>query len=269
MRYFIFLLCFICQNSWSSAVISEGTTSKSVCGGDQTCTTIILKWKNVDTSSSGMNQVACTKSNGCKYGPVFGGFDNGYMMQSDQLYNVIIDKDDTFAEADSKYRTKYGNSGQDKVYYLGLAYHCALFSVFDNNTGDDWIYSGAAPGISGNCTEFTGRTQCDFVEQNINLEHGNLGPSEIDGHAVSQSIQVACSGVATVSFKGQSGADVSLKNGEIMSHLTIDGKDLDESNVYEVPAGISDFNLESKLRTNNSVTAGVFTGSEVLIINIL
>lgn len=109
---------------------------------------------------------------------------------------------------------------------------------------------------------------CNISQAAIQLDHGALQVSEVDGDVASADLTVSCSAQTHVVFRVL-GARVNLGKG-ITSKIYISGTDMGGPNsevTYEVPSWGLTVPVESRLESSNP-QEGQFSGSTVIIVNV-
>lgn len=119
---------------------------------------------------------------------------------------------------------------------------------------------GAAPPPSGSC---------DFTQDSVTLDHGTLSRRELEGHEVTEQVNLTCTTSQTLKLYIYAADKVQLNDdGSLYSELylnnTILGTDGFTIDVNE--NAIVD--IKSTLRTNGTPEAGEFSGSTIMLITV-
>lgn len=268
MKYLIALIFFVNQAAWCAEIVTyasqQGASSNSQNGS--------YKWIAAPIGSDSLPH-GCVGT--CRFGffeinkNLSSGSEKAFHTSNDgSLINVVGVT--TWAEAHAMYQSAHGTQGNITSYWAygpnSLQLICATFGI---------IRAPAAPEVPRDqlitqpgvpCTTTVVLNSCIIYDENILLDHGNLSPNEIDGHKAKSNFSVACSSSLSVSFNTSPSGDLILKSGEIRNHLTIEGKELDNS--LSMSADVHDLEIESTLSAEKSITSGTFGGSQTLIITI-
>lgn len=119
---------------------------------------------------------------------------------------------------------------------------------------------GAAPAPSGSC---------DFNQEALTLDHGTLSRKELEGHEVSEVVNISCTTSQTLKLYIYSAARVKLReDGSLYSELYMNGNVLGTSGFTLDVEAQGNFTVKSILRTNGTPEAGEFSGSTVMLITV-
>lgn len=115
----------------------------------------------------------------------------------------------------------------------------------------------------------TPSTTCNFDNDVINLEHGVLSSAEVEGHAVSGTVNITCSKVAELKLYMYPDSTIPLSDsGDFYSELYVDDVLIPTTGAsYEVDYTRT-LNLKSVLRHTGSVKAGSFSGSAIIVMEL-
>lgn len=114
-------------------------------------------------------------------------------------------------------------------------------------------------------------TICEIIDSYIELSHGTLNTDELDGHSVSHNIGITCNRNAMVkvyAYPNTAGDTIPLGSG-ILSSIKLNGVSGRTGVNINVPGSTTYVNLSSTLTTSGDVNAGEYSGSGVVILNIL
>ncbi|WP_437749984.1 MrpH family fimbial adhesin (plasmid) [Enterobacter mori] len=119
---------------------------------------------------------------------------------------------------------------------------------------------GAAPPPSGSC---------DFTQDSVMLDHGTLSRRELEGHEVTEQVNLTCTTSQTLKLYIYAADKVQLRDdGSLYSELYLNNTilgtegftiDVNENAVVDV---------KSTLRTNGTPESGEFSGSTIMLITV-
>ena len=110
---------------------------------------------------------------------------------------------------------------------------------------------------------------CSFVEDTINLDHGTLTQSQLEGHETSLNVTMSCTYDTTVGIHALSGDNLPLRDdGSLYSEIYINDKLGSDGLSMSAAAGDQVITFKSRLRTNGTVSAGEFSASTVAVISL-
>lgn len=133
-------------------------------------------------------------------------------------------------------------------------------SAFEGHPMVPGSICGAAPPPSGSC---------DFTQDVLTLDHGTLSRKELDGHEVSETVDISCTISQTLKLYIYSAEKVQLRDdGSLYSELFMNDNVLGNTGLTLEVAEQESVVVKSVLRTNGSVAAGEFSGSTVMLITI-
>lgn len=114
-------------------------------------------------------------------------------------------------------------------------------------------------------------TICEINDSYIELSHGTLNTDELDGHSVSRNVGITCNRNAMVKVYAypNTAGDVIPLGRSISSSIKLNGVSGRIGININVPGSTAYFNLSSTLTTSSDVNAGEYSGSGVVILNIL
>jgi len=119
---------------------------------------------------------------------------------------------------------------------------------------------GSVPAPSGSC---------DFVQDSMTLDHGTLSKSELEGHQVSSTVNIACTSSKTLTLYIYAANDVQLRDdGSLYSELYMNDTILGTTGLTLDVDSDAVVDVKSVLRTNGTVAAGEFSGSTVMLITV-
>jgi len=131
-----------------------------------------------------------------------------------------------------------------------------------------WVYEVQGGRLSSSCvtTQYKSfATSCDITGPSI-LDHGLVDGTNVTGNTAKITATVSCSSLSTVIFSIAPDNGVSFYNG-IQSTITVDGQK------YPSPKsvnGSADFEIASTLSlTGSTVKAGAFSGSAVIVVDVI
>lgn len=119
---------------------------------------------------------------------------------------------------------------------------------------------GVAPAPSGSC---------DFDQDTLTLDHGTLARQELDGHEVSETVNITCTTTETLKLYIYSAGNLPLRDDDsLYSELYLNDTVLGSNGLTLNVENNATVNVKSILRTNGTVSAGEFFGSTVMLISI-
>ncbi|MFP2693928.1 hypothetical protein ACLETS_23170 [Enterobacter ludwigii] len=119
---------------------------------------------------------------------------------------------------------------------------------------------GVAPAPSGTC---------DFTQNTVTLDHGTLSRREIEGHTVTEPVNITCTSSENLKLYIYSGDKLPLRDdGSLYSELYLNDTVLGSDGLNVTVDNNATVNIKSVLKTNGTVSAGDFTGSTVMLISI-
>jgi len=141
---------------------------------------------------------------------------------------------------------------------------------YKNDFASIGYYSGGELMPNSICGEApTPYGRCSFVEDSINLDHGTVARSQLDGHEVSINVTMSCDYESTVGIYVLSGDNLPLRDdGSLYSEIYINNVLGTDGLSMSATAGEHSLTFKSKLRTNGTVAAGEFSASTVAVINL-
>lgn len=119
---------------------------------------------------------------------------------------------------------------------------------------------GVAPAPSGSC---------DFDQDTLTLMHGTLTRNELEGHEVTEQVNISCTTAETLKLFIYSADKVELRDdGSLYSEIYMNDNILGTNGfTIDVEDQVA-VNVKSVLRTNGTVAAGEFSGSTVMLITV-
>lgn len=119
---------------------------------------------------------------------------------------------------------------------------------------------GVAPAPSGHC---------DFDQDTLTLMHGMLSRNELEGHEVTEQVNISCTTAETLKLFIYSADKVELRDdGSLYSELYLNNSILGTNGFTIDVEDQAAVNVKSVLRTNGAVAAGEFSGSTVMLITV-
>ncbi|AOO58994.1 TPA: hypothetical protein PJH99_002932 [Raoultella ornithinolytica] len=115
----------------------------------------------------------------------------------------------------------------------------------------------------------TPSSTCNFDNDVINLDHGVLPSAEVNGHAVSEAINITCSKVAEMKLYMYPDSKIQLSdNGDFYSDLYVDDALIPSTGVsYDVDYTRT-LNIKSVLRSSGILQPGTFSGSAIIVMEL-
>ncbi|MBB6117911.1 hypothetical protein F4826_004891 [Rahnella inusitata] len=107
-------------------------------------------------------------------------------------------------------------------------------------------------------------TKCS-ISDSLVIDHAILSTNDVKGSNKTESIAINCSDDANVTLTLIGGRNISV-GGNIISHLSIFGKDLSDSVYLSIAKGISSLPITSELSFASIPVPGNYQGSGVIII---
>ncbi|WP_199063783.1 hypothetical protein [Serratia sp. ASV30] len=102
-----------------------------------------------------------------------------------------------------------------------------------------------------------------MVATSLTIDHGTVAIPRVDGHSASTPLTFFCSGPTNITIRP---ALPIMMSGNLASSLFVDNQDVAKGVSLRTEAGVTTFDIESRLLALGKVTAGASTGSGVLII---
>lgn len=255
----VVLLNVLVFTSLSQADVVYVTSSLEAGGAG-----FILKWNTV----SGVVPVgvfACPVAQ-CNFGP---GLirkipDAGFRLPA--ATTIKVERGVTWAEAIRQWVARFGRSGTLSVsagWGNQNMYKSCLVSF---PLSVDYWSAGSPSGTYGCVDTPIVPVECKFIDNSVDLWHGELEVAAVGGNKVSRNISVECTGAMQLRIRLASGQKTVGLGFGVKSEIRINGMPLNSEITF--PLGSSVVELSSTLAASPSTSGGLLAGADVLIFDV-